>query len=549
MGVASRVCAGATLIPRVFAALYLLPLAAVLYIRPWTLALLLDLCFLLAYLVLCHRRGVSALAGEGQSQRVFDTLLWVVPLALVLACHFVSVPRPLPLLASLAAVPLLALVSLLWRGRRQRGSRVEGALLLVAPLASASLLAWLFRGSAGGIYLVLTNWLEYAFAYAGVGSLWALALGAGAALLGLGAARLRFGPSLPEAVFGAGVGLYLVGGYLLFVVYYDPPLAHTAEQVAAQPHTDALPFPSERGPGRTLWVDPAEQQLLLSVKSTFMGADSEASGLSSYDLVAQRERHFVPIAAPCIEMVVDPESGRVYSCEFFSRTLRTYDLATLALSDERVLPAPLRPEAWLRQDERYDVIRFEVPGSGPPLARLDRETGELTPIHVPRRTGVVGSYAIAFDRGRKKIYLPMGGSDLTVLNRLDWEGRFEASVDLHGISFEAHYSAVHDAVFVALLNRDRLYRVDPETLTYEVSSVPRGARAVRESAHGTLILGDYLRGKLYLYDPTRRALLATLLVGAKPQAVTVASGSGNLYVHSSFGLTRFALPQILEGLR
>ena len=63
------------------------------------------------------------------------------------------------------------------------------------------------------------------------------------------------------------------------------------------------------------------------------------------------------------------------------------------------------------------------------------------------------------------------------------------------------------------------------------------------------MLGDYLRGKIYVYDPVTETILTTLLVGAKPQAIRVVRPSGNLYVHSSFGLTRFGLPAILEDLR
>jgi streptogramin lyase len=529
--------------------MYALLLAVSIGIRPWTVSLLLDFGFLAAYLTLCHQRGWAALRGEGHGHPVVDTLLWVSPIALVLSCHFVAAPHPMALLAALVSVPLSIVISFSWRKRRNRARPLEGCCLLLAPILAATLLGALFRGAGGGVYLIATNWLDLSFGYAGSGATWAISAAAAGSIAWLTISKGALGLRWPEAVLGSLVVVYLMGGYLLFFVYYALPLDHTVDDVAAQPHTEILPFPTARGPGRAIWVDPDEQNLLLSVKSTYLGADSAASGLSSYDLRSHRERHFVPMTAPCIEMIVDAERGVVHSCEFYTRSLRNFDLHTLDPMGVRVLGESARPEALVRLDERYDMIRFEVPGRGPPLARLDNETGEISPIWIPERWGVVGSYAITLDRKRKKIFFPSAGSGLTVLNRLDWNGRFEASVDLPGISFESHYSEKHDAVFVALLNRDGLYRVDPETLEFHKTPVPNGARAVRETAEGILVLGDYLRGKIYLYDPTTETILTTLLVGSKPQAIRVALPSGNLYVHSSFGLTRFRLSAILGELR
>jgi hypothetical protein len=514
---------------------------------------LVDTAFLGAYLALCHQHGFDAIRGTGRFDPLVGTLLTVVPVSVVLACHFVAGPAPLGLLAVGAATLFVPLASLVTRGRRGRKSLVrsiEGWVLLATPVALGGLIAALMGGVGGGVLLVLTSWLEFSFGYAGSGIDWLIPLTVAAAVGWCVVSKLLLRQRWSSAFFSSLGLVYAIGAWLLFVVYYDLPLDHSYQDVATQPHTTMMELPVRRGPGRTLWVDPSERTLYATVKSTKMTADATQSGLFAYDLGTRRETHFVPLVAPCIEMIVDEKNGVIHSCEFFSRRLRSFHLGTLApAGGDRVLDLPARPEARVRLDGDSELVRFEIPAAGPDLVRLDTRTGRFDAIRVPPRPGVVGSYALALDRERRKVYLPKLGPNRIVLNRLDWNGTFEASVDLEGLSFEAHYSRIHDRVFVATLNRNILYRVSPETLEVAASVIPNGIRAIRETDDGVLVLGDYIRGKIYLYDPRRDVIVATLLCGHKPQALFVTRPGGSLYAYSGFGITRFDLRRILGGLR
>ena len=337
-----------------------------------------------------------------------------------------------------------------------------------------------------------------------------------------------------------------MGAYLLFFVYYDLPIEHTLDDVAAQPHTRMLTPAEGRGAGRTLYVDAAEETLYLTVKSTQMTAGEAESGLLSYDIATGRETAFVPLQAPCITMVVDEAEGVLYSCPFFTHRLLLFDLDGLAPTGTEVqLDESMRPEGLVRLDGGDMLVRFEIPGRAPDLLRFDSRALQTTPIRLPERPLIVGCYALTLDRGRRKIWVPQLGNNTIVVNRLDWDGRHEASVDLPGLSYEAVYSPFHDAVFVATLNREVLYRVHPETLAVTQTRVPNGIRAVRATREGLLVLGDYIRGRVLLYDPDADAIVRTLLVGAKPQAIGLGPVSGSLYVHSDFGITVFDVPRIV----
>ena len=311
-----------------------------------------------------------------------------------------------------------------------------------------------------------------------------------------------------------------------------------------------LPMAVPRDAGRTLLVDERKQRLYLAVQSTNMshGGATEKSGVLAYDIETQKEGPFIPLAAPCITMIVDEAKGVLYSCEFFSRRILQLDLETLQPTGVTLnLDMPMRPEGLVPLDDGILLARMEIPAGGPDLLLVDSRSREFSPIRLPSGPLIVGCYALSVDRNRKKIFVPQLGPDVIVLNRLGWDGTFEDSFRMPGLSFEAIYSVQHDSVFIATLNRSVLYRIDPETLTVTEMKVPSGIRAVREAPGRLLILGDYIRGKLYLYDPESQQIVRTLLVGRKPQAITV-SESGKLYAHSSFGIAVFDLPALFGNL-
>lgn len=535
----------------VVVAVYSALVGGLLLVRPPSYTLIVDAAFLISYLALCARYGLDALRGTGDCHPAIGTMLVVGPIGMLLGADSLSRPW-LPGAALVVVVAPLAVGVSFWRrGRRAKSGlvrRVEGLAILGAPLTIAALFGFLSVGPAGGVVTVMLCWLDFSYGYVASGTPWMVpGAAAGALLVWLLAWRLLKG-DWRAATFLALAPVYLFGGYLLAVVYYDLPLDHTLADVVAQPHTTLLPVSLQRGPGRTLQVDADEQWLYMSVKSTNMadGGNPEMSGVLSYDIERRREGPFLHLPAPCITMIVDASRGALFSCEFFQPRILQLDLETLQPTGAQIdLDLPMRPEGLVALDDDFMLARMEIPAEGPDLLRIDRRSMEYTPIRLPSRPLVVGCYALSPDRRRKQIWVPQLGPDVVVLNRLAWDGSFEDEVRVPGISFEAVYSAHHDSVFIATLNRKVLYRVDAETLEVTTTRVPNGIRAVREAPGGLLILGDYIRGKLHIYDPVREEVLHSLLVGRKPQAITV-SPSGKIYALSSFGITVFDLPLLIE---
>ena len=76
--------------------------------------------------------------------------------------------------------------------------------------------------------------------------------------------------------------------------------------------------------------------------------------------------------------------------------------------------------------------------------------------------------------------------------------------------------------------------------------LPNGVREIVVMLSGLLLLADYLRGKVYVYDVQGGKILHTLLVGRKPEAMAIGLNMQKLYVASDCGITVFELPALLR---
>ncbi len=504
-------------------------------LRTWTVTFAVDATALGCWLALLRRSGIAALVPGAPPPGRFLRIVAIAPLAVVLFAHAAAAQSAvgfgLVALLSLAAGMLPATA---------RAQRAQVWALLAAPPVLLVLVLALMRGLSGGVLMLLLSILAYGYGYTASGMPWVLP--AAVALAGAAAAATwRWaGRDALTAALAALVTFYVGALAVLVGLYYDPPLDHTAADVAAQPGTRLLPLDPSLGPGRkSVWIDDAETRLVAIARSTAMWAPPERMGVVSYDLVSQRV-DFASIPAVCNAFVVDLPHQRLVTCAFFSRRLVELDLRSLRPTRTASVDTD-HPDGVVRLDGERALVRVEIPGRGNDLRVIDLASLSVAPggIALPRPPLVVQNSGLHVDVERGHVFLVTTGNEVSMLRRLDASGTVERSVTLPGISWEMHHSARQRAVFVALLDRQLLYRVDDETFEVTTLPAPNAIRGIQETPDGLLLLGDYVRGKVYVYDPSAARVVRTLLVGSKPEGLALGPVSGSLYVYSGAGIVVF----------
>jgi hypothetical protein len=513
---------------------YAILFAVVAALRTWTVTFAIDAAAFACWLAVLRRSGIAALAPAAPPPTRTTRVLALVPPAVVVTAYAAAKPSNSGLLLIMGVLLAAVAFPVTARARVAQASSV-----LAAPLVLVVLVLALVGGRTGGVLMLLLWILNFAYLYAASGTAWvqpaavALAVAVFVALL-----VARRDPL--AAALAALVTLYVGALSVLFGLYYQLPLDHTAADIAAQPGARVLPPPPPLGTGRkSVWIDDAETHLVTSARSTAMWAPTDTAGIVSYDLASGRIT-LAPIAAPCTTFVVDLPSYRLLTCEFFTRELVEIDLRTLNRTRGLALGTQ-RPDGLIRLDAARALVRSEIPGVGYDLRVLDLASLSLAPggISLPRPPLVIQNTGIDVDVERGRVFLVTTGNEVSLLRRLDASGTVERSVTLPGVSWEMRHSMRHRAAFVATNDRDVLYRVDDESFEVTALPAPNAIRAIRETADGLLLLADYIRGKVYVYDVRNARIVRTLLVGAKPEGLALGPVSGALYVYSDGGIVVF----------
>lgn len=513
---------------------YALLFAFVAALRTWTVTFAIDAAMLACWFAILRRFSLAALDPDGSPPSRVARLIALVPLAIVVAAYAAAKPSGEGLLLVIGS--LLAAVAM---PVTRRARAVQAGALLAAPFALVALVAALIGGRTGGVLMPLIWILNFAYLYAASGTLW-VRPAAGVLALAVFLTCMRVRRDVLTATFAGLFTLYVGALAVLFGLYYRLPLDHEEADIAAQPGTRVLRLPPALGTGRkSVWIDSTETRLITSARSTAMWAPEGAAGIVSYDLTTL-QISLTPVGAPCTTFVIDPVNNRLVTCEFFRRSLIELDLRTL-IPTRSVDVGAQRPDGLIRLDATRALVRSEIPGYDYDLRLLDLPSLTLAPdgIKLPRPPMMIQNTGIDVDVERGHVFLVTTGNEVTLLRRLDASGTVERSVTLPGVSWEMRYSARHHAAFVATNDRNVLYRVDDETFDVTALPAPNGIRAIRETPEGLLLLGDYVRGKVYVYDGNAGTILRTLLVGAKPEGLAFGPVSGALYVYSDAAIVVF----------
>jgi hypothetical protein len=503
-------------------------------LRTWTVTFAVDAAALASWLALIRRSAVAALDPDAVPPGRGIRAVALTPLAVVLAAHAAAAQSPTGLL--LIAGIVLAAVAVPVTSRLRVA---QAGALVAAPVALVAVVLGLMAGHSGGVLMLLLSVLAYAYGYTASGLWWVLPAAVALAGMVFATCRTLLRDTLAAAV-AAFATVYVVAFGVLFGLYYNPTLDHTGADVAAQPGAHVLPLDPTLGPGRkSLWIDEAETRLVGIARSTAMWAPLSRMGIVSYEL-ASHQVAFAAIPAVCNAFAVDPTAERLFTCAFFERRIIELDLRTLAETRSTGVDGD-RPDGLVRLDATRALVRVEIPGRGNDLRILNLSTMELARrgIALPRPPLVVQNSGLDVDLGRGHVFLVTTGNEISMLRRLDASGTVQRSVTLPGISWEMRYSPRDRAVYVATLDRHVLYRVDDETFDVTALPAPNAIRGIHQMPNGFLALSDYVRGKVYVYDPREARVLRTLLVGAKPEGLAIGPVSGALYVYSGAGIVVF----------
>lgn len=351
--------------------------------------------------------------------------------------------------------------------------------------------------------------------------------------------------SVAASVFLSISLLYAIGLYLLGYTYYHLPLDHNQEEVAAQQHVEHIAFDRKYSTSRKMLIDDSERYLYCAFTQTTLLAKEGEDGLLKYDIQMREERAFYPnklgdtfilrseqdlvyVGLPGTEIVELSKSTLSLSGKSWKVDFEKYStLDSIALLDDNLIAA-----------------RIELTGKTD-LLLIDSISDARISVRLPYHRDAMVNVAMEVVPERKEVFLLQTSLHGTRLFKIHATGLVdEKTIMFPGVLYEISYNRYSNRLFAASMTKDKLYEIDPDDLSFSESAIPNGVREIVPINAGKIALGDYCRGKIYLYDTEKREIEQTFLTGRKPEAMALGPRSGKLYVVSSFGLTIFDLPAI-----
>lgn len=451
---------------------------------------------------------------------------------------------------ALSIVMLVSYLTISFRSglRMIKGSlalKLPGALVLGLPLL-LSYAVYTFGDSLVTKFLVGTFISLLFLAFEFVGSVLTPLLKAvmfiSAAAVGLFAYRY-LKRSVAASVFLSMFILYAIGLYLLGYTYYHLPLDHSQEAVAAQKNAEHIAFDGKYSTSRKMLIDENERYLYCAFTQTTPFAKEGEDGLLKYDIQTREERSFYQNKLGDT-FIIRSEQDLAYASlpgsEIVELSKSTLSPSGKSWKVDSEIYSTLDSIALL--DERLIAARIELTGKTD-LLLIDSISDTRISVRLPRHPDAMVNVAMEVVPERKEVFLLQTSLHGTRLFKIYASGLVdEKSILFPSVLYEIAYNPHANRLFAASMTKDKLYAINPDDLSFSESVIPNGVREIVPINAGKIALGDYFRGKIYLYDINRKEIEQTFLTGRKPEAMALGPRSGKLYVISSFGLTIFDLP-------
>lgn len=312
-----------------------------------------------------------------------------------------------------------------------------------------------------------------------------------------------------------------------------------------------FPFSKVYQRSRQLLIDPQEEHAYASFQDT---TDHEHSGgILQYNLLTHQTESFY--STPIGDQFVMSEDGDfLYFSSYLQQpqllkiSTKTFEVSPLSFAGQKkMVQLPDRTDAidWISKNVLVLINERQQGDSGLFLIDLNREIPILLkfhPLKIPPY--VMLNFALRAIPARKEGFSLISGNHKTYLLKFQLDRTVAIEKEWIGYSVEIYYSPVHQSLFIPFLDQNLMVEVTLDGLKTIEHKVPRGVRQIVDGPHHTLLLLDYLRKSLSIYDPRQQLLLKTVAAPPYSEGMAIGPKTGNLYIISSSHLWFYDLKNL-----